>query len=265
MKLHFSKGLRRAILAGLALTSAALAGPVSATPGVIQGVVTLIAPFAADALTIDARDSSNLYTAHANAAQNDAALCAAGSQNWCYSVVVESALASGYYLRPIALVSKTSPAYIANSVPFPPTPLVPITAGATVPFNINYQPGEISGSFQAFNMANNALQLGRLYLSAFDLSNTFPEPCIGSIEFCPSNSVFQWSPAVVPLAADYQLFVKPADNYNYLTRAFGIQETGGANTTVQFDSNQPLGATPAAGANVARNYTFHRPLRWGVI
>ena len=112
---------------GLAASGITSAGPVSATPGVIQGVVTFNAPFVPDVLTVDARDSANAYTAQATAAQNGPT-CIAGSQNWCYSMVVESALASGYYLRPIAYAAKSSPVFISNRVPFPPTGLVSITA-----------------------------------------------------------------------------------------------------------------------------------------
>lgn len=71
-------------------------------PGIIQGVITFTAPFVPTSITVDARDSSNLYTAQATAAQNGPS-CAAGSPNWCYSIVVESALANAYYLRPIAV------------------------------------------------------------------------------------------------------------------------------------------------------------------
>ena len=209
------------------------------------------APFVPDVLTVDARDSANAYTAQATAAQNGAA-CIAGSQNWCYSMVVESALASAYYLRPIAYTAKSSPVFIANRAPFPPTGLVSIAPGATVTQNITYQPGEISGAFSGNDMNSQPLPVISVYVSVNDLSNTFAEPCIGSIEFCPYNSVFQSS------GTTYQLYVKPADSYNYLTQAVGFQEAGNAKTTIQFNGNQPVGATPAAGADAIDNYALNQ-------
>jgi len=93
------------------------------------GVITFTAPFVPTSMEVDARDSSNQYTATANATQNDPVNCPAGSANWCYSVIVESALASAYYLRPIAYVYDTAPIYITNRVPLPPSPLVSIYGG----------------------------------------------------------------------------------------------------------------------------------------
>jgi hypothetical protein len=264
MEQHFSacaRGLsRRArtnislIAVSLAASSAAWAGPVSATPGIIQGVVTFTAPFVPDSMTVDARDSNNLYTAQATAAQNGSS-CVAGSANWCYSMVVESALANAYYLRPIAYVSKTSPAYITNRVPFPPTALVSITPGATVTWNIPYQPGEISGAFSGNDINNQPLTVNSVYISFNDLSNTFAEPCLGSLEFCPYNSVFQSN------ASPYQAYLKPPDTYNYLSRAVGFAEgtpLGTEKTEIQFNGNLPLGGTPAAGADVIQNYTLNQ-------
>jgi len=240
--------------------SAAWAGPtpVTATPGIIQGVVTFNAPFVPDSMEVDARDSSNQYTATASAAQNDPVNCPAGSVNWCYSVIVESALANNYYLRPIAYISKSSPVYITDRVPFPPTSLVAITAGATVSQNIVYQPGEISGAVTGNDMNSQPLQVSSIYLSFDDLSNTFAEPCGGSVDFCPFNSVYEGGAAPLPAQAGYEAFLKPLDTYNYLTRGVGFQEAGGATTSIQFNDNQPLGATPAAGANVTQNYNFNQ-------
>jgi len=247
-------------LMAMALTvpSAAEAPPVSATPGTIQGVITLNAPFVPTSIEVDARDSNNQYTATANATQNDPANCPSGSQNWCYSIIVESALANAYYLRPMASVSESSPIFVATRVPFPPTSLVPITAGATVPHNITYQPGEISGTVSGNDMNSQPLQVANLYFSFWDQANALNEPCGGSVEFCPFNSVDQGSAPPLPAPATYQDFLKPTDTYNYGTRSVGFQEANGATTTIQFDGNQPLNSTPAAGQNVTQNYTFNQ-------
>jgi hypothetical protein len=269
-KLRFCAGARLASLRvrtivslmamGLAAVCTAWGGPtpVSATPGIIQGIVTFTAPFVPDSMEVDARDSSNQYTATAQATQNDPVNCAPGSPNWCYSVTVESALANAYYLRPIAYISESSPIYVTDRVPFPPTSLVNITKGATVNQNIAFQPGEISGAVTGNDMNSNPLQVNSIYLSLDDLSNTFAEPCGGSLDFCPFNSVFDSSAAPLPAAADYEIFVKPLDNYNYLTRGISFLETGGATTNIQFNGNQPLGATPAAGVDETQNYNFNQ-------
>ena len=225
----------------------------SATPGVIQYLVTFNAPFVPDTPAVDARDSANAYTAQATAAQNGPA-CIAASQNWCYSmVVVESALASGYYLRPIAYAAKSSPVFVANRAPFPPTGLVAITPGATVTPEHQLSTRRDLGRIQRERRGTpSRCRSVPCMLSVNDLSNTFAEPCIGSIDFCPYNSVFQSS------AAAYQLYLKPTDTYNYLTQAVGFQEAGGAKTTIQFNGNQPAGATPAAGVDVTKNYSLNQ-------
>ena len=245
-------------LMGLATVVAAWAGPVSATPGTFQGVITFTAPFVPTSMEVDARDSNNQYTATAYATQDDPVNCPASSTNWCYSIIVESALANAYYLRPIAYVAESSPLFIANRVPFTPSPLQSITPSATVSYNISYQPGEISGSVSGNDMNSQPLQVSSLYFSFLDLSNTFEEPCGGSLEFCPFNTVYQGTAPPLPAAAGYQVFLKPPDNYNYLTRGVGFQEAGGAVTTIQFNDNQPLSSTPVAGANVTQNYTLNQ-------
>jgi len=246
------------IMMGLAAVVAAWAGPVSATPGTFQGVITFTAPFVPTSMEVDARDSSNQYTATAYATQDDAVNCPAGSANWCYSIIVESQLANAYYLRPIAYISETSPIYLTNRVPFTPSPLQSITPGATVSYNISYQPGEISGSVSGYDMNSNPLQVSSLYFSFFDLSNTFEEPCGGSAEFCLFNSVFQGGAPALPAPAEYQVYLKPPDSYEYLTRDVGFQEAGGAVTSIAFNDSQPLSSTPVAGANVTQNYSLNQ-------
>ena len=267
-RLHFRACGRRALLCaqtvvslimmGLAAVVAAWAGPVTATPGTFQGVITFTAPFVPTSMEVDARDSSNEYTATAYATQDDPVNCPAGSPKWCYSIIVESQLANAYYLRPIAYISESSPLYIANRVPFTPSPLQSITPSATVSYNISYQPGEISGSVSGNDLNSNPLQVSSLYFSFLDLSNTFEEPCGGSLEFCPFNSVYQSGAPALPAPANYQAYLKPPDSYNYLTRGVGFQEAAGAVTTVQFNDNQPLSSTPVAGANVTQNYTLNQ-------
>jgi hypothetical protein len=243
---------------GMTAATTAWAGPVSATPGTIQGVITFNAPFVPNSIEVDARDSANQYTATANAAQNDPGNCPAGSQSWCYSIIVESALANAYYLRPIAYVSESSPVFVATRVPFPPTALIPITAGATVPYNISYQPGEISGTVNGNDMSSQPLQVASLYFSFWDSANSLQEPCGGSVEFCPFNSVDQGSAPPLPAPATYQDFLKPNDSYKYGTLAIGFEEANGATTTIQFNGNQPLNSTPAAGQNVTQDYTLNQ-------
>src|SRR5260370_21920369 len=104
----------------------AAAAPVSATPGIIKGLVHFNAPFVPDSMEVDAQDVTHTYNATATASQNDPVNCAPGSQNWCYSVTVESALAHSYYLRPIARVAHNSPLFVQARIPFPPTAAVAI-------------------------------------------------------------------------------------------------------------------------------------------
>lgn len=224
---------------GLMAATAVWAGPVSATPGTIHGVITFNAPFVPTSLEVDARDSTNQYKATANATQNDPANCPAGSPFWCYSIIVESALANGYYLRPIAYINESSPIFVDNRVPFPPSALVPITAGATVPYNISYQPGEVSGTVSGNDMNSQPLQVATLYFSFWDQTNDFQEPCGGSIEFCPFNSVDVSGAPSLPAQATYQDFLKPSETYTYGTRAIGFQEAGGATTTIQLNGRRP--------------------------
>src|SRR5260370_2763731 len=107
----------------------AAAAPVSATPGIIKGVVHFNAPFVPDSMEVDAQDVTHTYNATATASQNDPVSCAPGSQNWCYSVTVESALAHSYYLRPIARVAHNSPVFVQARIPFPPTAAAAIAVG----------------------------------------------------------------------------------------------------------------------------------------
>jgi hypothetical protein len=78
----------------------------SHTSGIIQGVVTFTVPFVPTSLEVDARVSSNMYTAQAAAAQNGPT-CAAGSPNWCYSSPVY--IANDLNSQPLAI----SPVYIS--------------------------------------------------------------------------------------------------------------------------------------------------------
>src|SRR5579872_2637889 len=98
------KLIHRLRIAAALLLAASVYAPraaaVSATPGVFQGVITLntstavpVANFVPDSMTVDAVDSTHLYTAHATATQGGAG-CPVGSANWCYSITVESALAN---------------------------------------------------------------------------------------------------------------------------------------------------------------------------
>ena len=234
----------------------AAAGPVSATPGVFQGVIHFNAPIVADAVTVDARDVTNNYTAHANATQGGAN-CAPGTSDWCYQITVESALASNYYLRPIASLNKSVPLYVAGRFPFPPTAAIHINAGETkvvIP-DISYMPGQVSGVIHATDLLNQPLQLRSVYFSMNDLSNTFAEDCGGSLEFCPFNSVFNSAVAPLPASASYQLFVKPASDYSFLTQNFSITEGPQAYSAVTFNSGEHLGSV-SSGLNLVRNFTL---------
>ena len=53
--------------------------------------------------------------------------------------------------------------------------LLPITAGATVTYNVTYQPGEISGTFIGNDMNSQPLTVNTVYVSVNDLSNTYAE------------------------------------------------------------------------------------------
>ena len=241
---------------------------VSATPGVFQGVITfntsaaVPAPnFVPDSVTVDAVDSAHAYTAHAIATQGGAN-CPAGSQKWCYSITVESALAQSYTLRPIAYVSKTSP-YIANRVPFLPFGPVNITSGATVTgVDISYQPSEIYGNITAEDLTNAPIPILSGYFSVNDNSNTYPDPFTGSAEFFPFNSVFNAAPStpIPPPAFSYQLFMKPGDNYTYLTQSITLNESAGAAHSVVVDNygGQVFGPGPAAGTAVNIPYDFQQ-------
>ena len=248
------------------LAAAAIYAPkaaaVSATPGVFQGVITFnsssAAPtvdFVPDSVTIDARDSTNTYSAHAVATQGGIG-CAMTSQNWCYSITVESALAQTYSLRPIAFIVKSSP-YIFNRIPFPPLDGVAITPGATVTgVNITYQPGEISGNVTAEDLSNAAIPIRSAYFSMNDNDNTFQDPFTGSVEFFPFNSVFN-----AAAASNYQLYLKPGHHYTYLSQAITLAENmGTAHTLVTYygSPGQLYGLAPAAGTNVNVPYDFQQ-------
>src|SRR2546421_2294391 len=81
------------LMLSTAIHARSAAEDVSATPGVIQGVIHFIAPIVPDSITVDARDSNNKYTAQVTAVQG-ANGCSANSPDWCYSITVESALAN---------------------------------------------------------------------------------------------------------------------------------------------------------------------------
>jgi hypothetical protein len=93
-----------------AIAPPAQPGTVSATPGSFSGTIVYNGPAAPDSVSIDARDVTNTFTAHADATQGQPE-CPSGSATRCYKITVESGLASSYWLRPIALVSKSSPLY----------------------------------------------------------------------------------------------------------------------------------------------------------
>ena len=240
----------------------AAASPVTATPGIIKGVVHFDAPLVPDSMEVDAQDATHMYNATAAAIQNDPVNCALNSQNWCYSVTVESALASSYYLRPIAHVSQSSP-YVAALIPFPSTGPVSITSGATVTQDLPvgspaYQPGEISGNLQVNDMSNTPLQLIGLFLDVNDLTNNqslFQEGCGGSLDTCPYNSVYQSGGASTSLP--YQLFLKPGEDYNYLTRGLDVAEGPSAKSAFTWDPNTHFGSL-TAGQSVTANYTFNQ-------
>lgn len=251
----------------LAVAATLTAGPVSSTPGIIKGVVHFNAPFQPDTMQVDAQDVTHTYSATGAAVQNDLVNCAAGSQNWCYSVTVESALASSYTLRPIAFQAHNNPFFVQARIPFPATAPVAITSGATVIQNIPlnntpYQPGQISGNVLVKDLTAAALPLTSVYLSVNDLSYnpaTFTDNCGGSADFCPFNSVFLTgvlSPNP-PTGAPYQLFLKPGDDYNYLSRGFNLSEGPTAKTVYSWDSNIHFGSV-LAGQNAAVNYNFNQ-------
>jgi hypothetical protein len=208
-------------------------------------------------MTIDARDATNTFTANANATQGQAA-CPAGSNTWCYSIVVESALASNYLLRPIAWVAKSSPIYVSNRMPFPPQGPFGIPASATVNVPpIVYQPGQVSGALSAADMNHVPLQLKSLYFSGMDNSNTFPEGCGGSLEFCPFNSVFNTSVLPPPGPGNFQLFLKPADDYKFLTQSFTLDEGPLAQSVVGWNGGQHIGSV-TAGQNLIQNHSLNQ-------
>ncbi|GEM_PF-3087936 len=263
----------RITFAGIALLSLAslqaVAGPVSATPGIIKGVIQFITPdgFVPTTIEVDAEDTSHVYHATGTAVQNDPINCAAGSQFWCYSVTVESALANAYYLRPIA--KTLFPVPFSVLAPFSPTtPAVSITSGATVTKNIMYQPGEISGTVRANDMNGNPLTLSSLELFLFDTTdnqNIFQEGCGGSAAFCPFNSVFQGgAPSTSP---SYQVYLQPTESYSFLGRTLFIPETmvGGQSTPsgqsmFTWDPGVlfPSPGTVPGGQNLTQNYTFNQ-------
>ena len=206
--------------------SVPLLAAVSATPGVISGVITLDTSaavpnpnFIPDAMTIDALDSTGLYTAHANATQGGTG-CGAGSQTWCYSLPVESALASSDTLRPID-IGKSVP-YVSDRIPFKPS--APVAIGQ-------------SQTLTSINMA-------------------------GSTEFFPFNSVSTRPPTtpIPPPNFFYQLYLKPGDNYTCVTRSVTIDENAGAASTgvSQNDGGQPFGNAPPDGVNIDKPYDFRQ-------
>jgi hypothetical protein len=253
--LHFDRNIGVCALFTLAISTLAQAGPVSATPGTFTGTIVFNAPVQPDAMTIDARDATNTFTAHADATQGGA-LCPSGSNTWCYSIVVESALASSYLLRPIASVAKSTP-YVTNRIPFPPQGPFAISASATVNVPpIVYQPGQVSGALSAADMNHVPLQLKSLYFSAMDNSNTFPEACGGSLEFCPFNSVFNAAIQPPPGPGNFQLFLKPAADYKFLSQSFTLDEGLLAQSVVGWNFSQHIG-TVNAGQNLVQNHPFN--------
>jgi hypothetical protein len=241
------------------------AGAVSATPGVFKGVIRFdasaavpLANFVPDSVTIDAVDSTHVYAAHATATQGGVG-CAVGSAYWCYAITVESALASSYLLRPIAYINQPSP-YLSDRIPFPPYGPVGITSGATVTVpNIVYQPSEVWGSITAEDMSSAPLPILSAYLSMNDNSDTYPDPFTGSVEFFPRNSVFNAAPPPAPPFV-YQLYLKPGDNYSYLSQSISINENAGAAHTVvvQNYGNQVFGNAPPGGTLVNKPYDFQQ-------
>ena len=221
-------------------TEAAL-NQVSATPAKLSGYIHLNTGFVPDEVEVDARDVQGNYTATtrpggATQDPNDAH-CLTGSADWCYSMLVESALANAYVLRPIAYVNKQNP-YRSASIPFVPTAPVAL-AGVGIDTqapDIAYTPAMVTGTYTATDMASASLPIKSDYMSFNDLSNTYSESCGGSLDFCPYNSVTSGA------SPTYTAYLQPGANYNYLTQAFSIDEGPGAQTDVQYDWNLHLGA-----------------------
>ena len=127
----------------LAMAAPAPADTVSATPGYFTGTIVYNGPTQPDSVTIDARDVTNTFTAHADATQ-DKPSCVAGSNTWCYKITVESGLAGSYWLRPIAWINKSVPLFVSSRIPFPVQPPAGFASGATVALlPIVYTPGRV--------------------------------------------------------------------------------------------------------------------------
>lgn len=232
------------------------AGTVSATPGTFTGVVTFNAPVIANSVEVDARDVTNNYTATAQATQNGPS-CMPGSQNWCYSITVESALASNYYLRPIAYLNTSTP-FVDSRMPFTPQGPFFIPSAGTVTENLSFQPGEVSGNVTATDMNNVTLPLLSVSFIMLDNSNTFQEPCGGSVAFCPFNPFFEAAATTPqPGPANYQLFLQPNSDYSYVGKAFTVNEATAGQPLAQnvevFDPNQHFGSL-TQGQSVTVNY-----------
>ena len=247
--------LLAAALATLSLAARAN-NPVSATPGTISGVVRFHAPFVPDSLEVDARDATNTYTATTRpfgAQQNDPAACAQGSENWCYSIIVESALAHDYSLRPIAY--RNGPVHFGR-VPFAPSAPVHLNAGDAVAAPpIDFTPAEIPGAVTAADLSSAPLALKSTYFSANDLDNTVNEACVGSADGCPFNPVSN------DAGGTFDLFLQPGSHYHLLTQAFSVDEGAAAQSDISIDYNLPPVGPFAAGQIAPRNLSLHEIAR----
>jgi hypothetical protein len=154
----------------------------------------------------------------------------------------------------VARIAKNSPLFVDSRIPFPSQAPLAITAGATVNVaTITYTPGQVSGTLSAADMANVPLQLTSLYFSANDKTNTFPEPCGGSIEFCQFNSVFRTGVNPPPGGALWQLFLKPGAVYQFLSQSFTLAEGPQAQSVVSWNYGQHIG-TVNADQNLGQNH-----------
>lgn len=129
-------------------------------------------------------------------------------------------------------------------------------AGIAVVWNIDYTPAEVSGNLKMSDLASAPLQIKSIYESVNDNGNTFAEPCAGSADGCPFNSVFatQVLPPALP-GGDYMLFLQPGSDYQFLTQAITVDEGPLAQSITVYNGGEHIGSL-AAGASVVKNPAF---------
>lgn len=233
--------------------SAAL-NQVTATPAALSGVVRFHGGFVPDELQVDARDVNGNYTATtrpfgATQDPNDPN-CQPGTADYCYTIQVESALATKYVLRPVAY-RHTNPPYRNDRIPFLPSAQVTL-AGAGNPVTappIDYTPAVVTGAVAVSDLGHQPLPLLSYYMSFNDLDNTYVESCGGSADFCPHNPVTN---AVTP---PYTAYLSPGHDYDFLTQGISIVEGPGAQTDFTYDPGLHLG-TLAQGQTLVADRIF---------